>query len=196
MPKHPQTAIVVVTKDWFNSSLAHLLPPRPISRSTAEFHRLIGGLAGQDERGVWLDDFRTVRIKGPDGTDLPMEVLVPWRFVLTVAIINEPRPAFGFAIEDSLLRKSNLPPPDRASCWPPAITVAQRCLPSVVPGPCCHRNTVPLGTPNQKHCGCNPVAGPRAAACGVELGAKPTDNPWPLPCERCLTRHGSPPACG
>ena len=100
MPKHPQTAIVVVTKDWFNSSLAHLLPPRPISRSTAEFHRLIGGLARQDERGVWLADFRTVRIKGPDGTELPMEVLVPWRFVLTVAIINEPRPAFGFAIED------------------------------------------------------------------------------------------------
>ena len=46
MPKHPPTAIVVVTKDWFNSSLAHLLPPRPISRSNAEFHRLIGGLAG------------------------------------------------------------------------------------------------------------------------------------------------------
>jgi hypothetical protein len=50
-----QTAIVVVSKDWINTSVRHLINEGRESRSTGETHLVYADLEGtSDHHGLWL----------------------------------------------------------------------------------------------------------------------------------------------
>ena len=74
MPQPRRTALIFVSQDWFNSSLAHLLPPRPRAPN-AEVHQLQTDLWEQADQGLWLKDVRETRLRRQDGS-----AVAPLRF--------------------------------------------------------------------------------------------------------------------
>jgi hypothetical protein len=89
-----RTAIVVVSKQWFDSSRV-LLSGSPPSESTGDSHVIIGPLDdANDERGLWLKDIITTGILKKDAEDdtSPVTVerlMIPWAFVLALGLVEQ-----------------------------------------------------------------------------------------------------------
>lgn len=97
------TAVVFVDKSWYDSTLRFLLDKSP-SRSTEEVHILVGALkdAG-DTVGLWMSGLKTKEVK--PGVEVAMELLIPWRYVVAVGLIDEANPRIGFEGGDVTILK-------------------------------------------------------------------------------------------
>jgi hypothetical protein len=84
------TAMVFVDKAWYDNTLRILLK-RPTSTSTNGVHVLIGELRDdtKDPVGIWFKDVPNPQEGVAGGR---MELLVPWRIVLGVALLSQPDP--------------------------------------------------------------------------------------------------------
>jgi hypothetical protein len=97
MPKKP-TAVVVVSKEWVNSGVHHLVSRGRPSSSSLDTHILIAPLKdASDPLGLWLSGITTNGLTN-DGSAVTMTVLVPWSFIYAVGVIEDenPKVVMGF----------------------------------------------------------------------------------------------------
>jgi hypothetical protein len=80
-----QTAIVVVRKDWINTSVRHLINHGNESRSTGDTHLIFGDLHdATDLHGLWLQNIHTDRLT-KDGSRVTMRFMIPWSVIVAFA---------------------------------------------------------------------------------------------------------------
>ena len=88
MPKKP-TAVVVVSKEWVNSGVHHLVSSGRPSSSTLNTHILIAPLQDAfDPLGLRLSGITTNQLT-EDGSAVTMTLLVPWSFIYAVGVIED-----------------------------------------------------------------------------------------------------------
>ena len=96
-----QTAIVVVSKDWIDSAVKHLINDGRESRSTGDTHIVYADLEGSsDPHGLWLKNVKTNRLK-EDGSEVVMRFMIPWAFVVALGVVDhgiDLEPGFAGAI--------------------------------------------------------------------------------------------------
>ena len=93
-----QTAIVVVSKDWIDTAVRHLINHGQQSRSTGETHVIFADLEDtSDHRGLWLKNVRTTRLT-TDGSNITMRFMIPWSFIVALGVVDHGAPVEpGFA---------------------------------------------------------------------------------------------------
>jgi len=92
-----QTAVVVVSKNWIDTSVRHLINEGRESRSTGETHIVYADLEGtSDPHGLWLKNVKTTRIKA-DGEEVVMaRFMIPWAFIVALGVIDHAQLELGF----------------------------------------------------------------------------------------------------
>jgi hypothetical protein len=98
-----QSAVVVVTKDWINTTVRHLINHGQESRSTGETHLVIGDLEGtSDHHGLWLKNVKTTHLTA-DGSEVTMvRFMIPWAFVVALGVVDhstQVEPGFAGGID-------------------------------------------------------------------------------------------------
>ena len=94
-----QTAIVVVTKDWINTSwVRHLINQGKESRSTGDTHLITADLEdANDQRGLWLKNIHADHAT-TDGSRLTMRFMIPWSVIVALGVVDHrTQTAPGFA---------------------------------------------------------------------------------------------------
>ena len=104
MPKPKQTAIITVPQNWFDTAFSRLLPPG--LPSTEAVHEIVTDLWETAANGIWLKGVTPTRLRHEDGSDVgPLDVLIPERYVLLFALVNDVTDApLGFAPEATVLK--------------------------------------------------------------------------------------------
>lgn len=84
-----ETAVVVVSAEWINSSARILVTEGKSSTSTGETHLLIAPLEdASDPHGLWLSGITTTQLT-KDNSPVTMKLMVPWSVILAVGIISD-----------------------------------------------------------------------------------------------------------
>jgi hypothetical protein len=85
----PQTAIVVVRKDWVNTSwLSHLINRGNESRSTGDTHLITADLGDEnDQRGLWLKNVHVDHVT-KDGSRFTMRFMIPWSVIIALGVVD------------------------------------------------------------------------------------------------------------
>ena len=88
--KDGQTAIVVVSKDWFNTpGIRHVLARGIESRSSGPTHLLIGPLADRnDPHGLWVKGITATNLTR-DASPVKLEFMIPWGYVYGLALVQD-----------------------------------------------------------------------------------------------------------
>lgn len=87
-----QTVIVVVSKEWMDTGVRHLVNHGATSRSTSSTHILIGDVEDtSDQRGLWLKNVKTAQLTADRST-------VSMKFIFGLGLLDDepvkPRPGF------------------------------------------------------------------------------------------------------
>jgi hypothetical protein len=99
-----ETAIVVVSKDWINTGVRHLINHGRESASTGETHLIFADLEDTaDLRGLWLKNVHTNRLTA-DGSKVTMRFMIPWGAIVGLGVVEhgaklDPGFAGGVVIE-------------------------------------------------------------------------------------------------
>jgi hypothetical protein len=103
-----QTAIVVVTKAWINTSVRHLINDGRESHSTGDTHIVYADLEGtSDHHGLWLRNIKTARLTA-DGSEVAMtRFMIPWTFIVALGVVDH-----GAQVETGFAGGISLDPAD------------------------------------------------------------------------------------
>lgn len=115
MAQKQKTAVVVVSKDWIDTSVRHLINHGQESRSTGDTHIVYADLEDtSDHHGLWLKNIKTTQLM-KDGSETVMRFMIPWAFVVALGVIDgvEVKPGFagGVLIEPADLTDQSTPLP-------------------------------------------------------------------------------------
>ena len=97
-----QKAIVVVSRDWINTGVRHLVNRGQESRSTSDTHIIFSEVDDvSDQRGLWLKDVSTTALT-KDGSKTTMRLMIPWAYIVALGLIEgdmpERKPGFAGGI--------------------------------------------------------------------------------------------------
>jgi hypothetical protein len=94
----PRKGVVVVTKEWINTGVRHLINHGNESRSTGDTHVIFADLDDTtDQRGLWLKNVHTDRLT-TDGARVTMQFMIPWSAVVGLGVVDDgAQTALGFA---------------------------------------------------------------------------------------------------
>jgi hypothetical protein len=99
-----QSAFVVVSKEWINTTVRHLINQGQESRSAGDTHLIIADLEDtSDSRGLWLNNIKTDRLR-TDGATVTMRFMIPWGAIVGLGVVDhgaqvEPGFAGGIVFE-------------------------------------------------------------------------------------------------
>lgn len=95
-----ETAIVVVSKEWIDTAVRHLINQGRESRSTGETHLIFADLDDlSDHRGLWLKNVKTNRLT-VDASDVTMRFMIPWSVIVGLGVVDRGTAAkAGFSFE-------------------------------------------------------------------------------------------------
>ncbi len=83
-----QTAIVVVSKEWIDTAVRHLVNHGRESRSTGQTHVITADIEDTaDHRGLWLSNVNTSQLT-KDGSNVTMRFMIPWNFILGLGVVD------------------------------------------------------------------------------------------------------------
>ena len=98
---HKKTAFVVVSKDWINTGVRHLLNHGRGSHSTGDTHLVIAPLDdASDHRGLWLSGITTTQLTA-DSSSVTMKFMIPWSAILGLGLIDEETKSLGFKTDET-----------------------------------------------------------------------------------------------
>ena len=84
-----KSVFVVVSKEWINTAVRHLVNRGLESRSTGETHLIIADLEDMsDQRGLWLKDVKTDRLT-TDGSEVTMRFMIPWGVIVGLGVVDD-----------------------------------------------------------------------------------------------------------
>src|SRR5262245_50851919 len=91
MPK--QTVFLVVQRAWYDLTMNPLITGTG-SKSTGDAHVMYGAVKDlSDHRGLWFEKLTSEAITERDGTKLIMDVMVPWKYILCLGLVDERTPS-------------------------------------------------------------------------------------------------------
>jgi hypothetical protein len=98
-----QSAVAVVSKDWINTAVRHLINRGQQSRSTGERTSSSPTLKTHRTIGAWLKNITTDRLR-TDGSNLTMRFMIPWVAIVGLGVVDhgvqvEPGFAGGVVLE-------------------------------------------------------------------------------------------------
>ena len=84
-----QLAIIVVSRDWFDTAARHLLNNGEPSRSKAHTHIITAKIDDlNDARGLWLKDMTSTWVRNGDPVNM-LSFMIPWSFVLALGVVDD-----------------------------------------------------------------------------------------------------------